>query len=337
MRRYSLLFITLLLVLTLLQAHPADSTTPKPEAAPTLKVLAVETFLADIAQNVAGDRLKVTAMLPIGADPHSFEPTPADVGKVAACNVLIINGAGFEEFLDELLQNAGGMRRVIDASAGLTQRLPREGEATGAEAGHKHDEEHHHEGAHEHESGHGHEDHHHEGDPHFWLAPGNVVRYVENIRNGLSAADPSGAAGYAANTDGYILKLKELDQWISDQVKQIPEKSRLLVTNHESFGYFADRYGFRIIGTIIPSISTGASPSARQLAQLIANIKKTGAKAIFLETGSNPQLARRMAEDTGLKVVSDLYTHSITEPGGPAPSYLEMMRFNTMAIVNALK
>jgi len=277
---------------------------------PALKVIAAETFLADIAQNVAGDRVKIESLMPIGVDPHGFEPTPTDVAKIAESDVLIINGAGFEEFMAKLLENAGGQRAVLEASAGLTSRQPHEGEIVDPD---------------------------HAGDPHFWLDPNNVITYVENIRDGLSAADPEGAAIYEANATAYIAKLKELDRWITDRVKEVPEARRLLVTNHESFGYFADRYGFQIIGTVMPSVSTGSSPSAQQLAALIDRIKATGAKAIFLETGTNPQLADQVAQETGSKVVTNLYSHSITEPNGPAPMYIEMMKSNTNALVDALK
>ena len=296
----------------------APSTAPQSsptEAGQARNVLAVETFLADIARNVAGDRLAVTSLMPVGVDPHSFEPTPGDVRKVAESSVLIANGAGFEGFLARLLENAGGERRVIEAASGLAVRTPKEGEQ--AEAPGEHQQ--------------------HEGDPHFWLDPNNVITYAENIRDGLSEADPGGAAIYAGNAETYIAQLKELDIWIADQVRQIAPERRLLVTNHESFGYFADRYGFRIVGTIIPSVSTGASPSAQQLAQLIDHIKNTGAPAIFLETGANPQLAQQIAQETGVKVVTELYSHSTTEADGPAPTYVDMMEYNARAIVEALR
>ena len=180
--------------------------------------------------------------------------------------------------------------------------------------------------------------HHHDaGDPHFWLDPVNVIKYTENIRDGLSQADPGGAETYARNADAYVAKLKELDAWISEQVKQIPAERRLLVTNHESFGYFADRYGFKIVGTVIPSVSTGASPSAQQLARLTDHIKATGAPAIFMETGASPQLAQQLAQEVGVKAVTELYTHSTTEASGPAPTYIDMMKYNVKAIVDALK
>ncbi len=190
-------------------------------------------------------------------------------------------------------------------------------------------------GSHE---GHHQEGHHHqEGDPHFWLAPGNMITYVRNIQKGLSEVDPGGAKTYAANADAYIGRLNELDRWIGAQVALVPPDRRLLVTNHESLGYFADHYGFKIIGTIVPSVSTGSSPSAKQLAELADRIKATGARAIFLETGTNPQLARQLEKETGIKVVTDLYTHSLSASPGPAPSYIEMMKHNTSAIVDALK
>jgi ABC-type Zn uptake system ZnuABC Zn-binding protein ZnuA len=301
-------------LLVLLAAHTGSPAAAQNGAEEALDVLVVETFLADIARNVAGDRIKVAALLPIGAEPHSFQPTPADVARVAGSNVLIVHGAGVEEFLDEVLSNAGGARRMIVASTGLKFRNGHGGEV-------------------EHHEGHDHQ----EGDPHFWLSPQNALTYVRNIRDGLSDADPAGATVYRANADAYMTRLQELDRWISDQVKQVPEEKRVLVTNHESFGYFADRYGFRISGTIMPGASTGASPSARELAQLIKKIKATGTSAIFLETGSNPRLAGQVARETGIKVVTELYTHSITEPGGAAPTYIEMMKYNTSAIVNALK
>jgi ABC-type Zn uptake system ZnuABC Zn-binding protein ZnuA len=299
----------ILLMMVLTACQPTSRVAQSGEAQTALKVVAAETFLADIAQNVAGNRVKIAALMPGGVDPHGFEPTPTDVAKIADSNVLIVNGAGFEEFLANLLENAGGQRVVIEAAAGLTPREPKVGEYAGE----------------------------HESDPHFWLDPNNVIKYVENIRDGLSQADPGGAATYTANAEAYLAKLKELDHWIADRVKEVPKANRKLVTNHESFGYFADRYGFQVIGTVMPSVSTGASPSAQQLAALIDHIKATGAKAIFLETGTNPQLAEQVAKETGSKVVTNLYSHSITDAGGPAPTYIEMMKANTEAIVSALK
>lgn len=270
--------------------------------APGLHILAVESFLADIAQNVAGDRSQVEVLVPRGVDPHGFEPTPGDVTKVANADVLITNGAGLEAFLGGLLDNLGGEHQVIEASAGLTGRIGHDGEI----------------------------------DPHFWLDPNNVIRYVENIRDGLIRADPEGAETYAANVDAYIVRLHELDSWIAAQVEQIPAERRLLVTNHESLGYFADRYGFTIVGTVLPSVSTGSSPSAQQIAALVEQIEAHDVAAIFLETGANSQLAEQVARETGVLVVTQLYTHSTTEAEGLAPTYIGMMKHDTSVIVDAL-
>jgi ABC-type Zn uptake system ZnuABC Zn-binding protein ZnuA len=232
---------------------------------------------------------------------------------VADSKLLVVNGAGFEAFLQSLLQNAGGARTIIEAAQGLQSREPQPGE---------------------HPEG---EEEHAEGDPHFWLDPTKVATYVENIRDGLIAADPAGKDAYAANATAYIAKLNELDNWIKQQVERIPPERRLLVTNHESFGYFADRYGFRVVGAVVPSVSTAASPSAQELAALADQIKSTGAPAIFLETGANSQLAEQLAAETGAKVVTGLLTHSVTARDGAAPDYLSMMRYNVNAIVDALK
>lgn len=451
-------FITLITVLTLTslllagcQGIPQNT----PANAAGLKVLAVETFLADIAQNVAGDRLPVEALMPLGVDPHAFEPTPQDVAKISQSQVLIVNGAGFEAWLNETIQNAGGQRSVIEAAAGLTSRTAREGETavmtpqeradqlcadlagvsaveeistgtTAANANELHAEDENEESEHNHEielinlilnqgeagydgyllldtheagdyliasasgeikiltedgstvqseatfspdcaglaqglvvelekgvftlalsgfstestpiiAGMASGSHHHEGDPHFWLDPLLVIKYVENIRDGLIAADPTGKDTYTQNAAAYITQLNKLDSWIKQQVSTIPVERRLIVTNHESFGYFADRYGFTIIGTIVPSVSSEASPSAQQMTRLVDHIRQTGATAIFLETGSNPQLAEQIAQETGIKVVTDLYSHSISAPGGKAPTYIEMMKYNVQTIVEALR
>lgn len=261
------------------------------------RVLVVESFLADIAQNIAGDRLDVELLIPPGADPHTFQPTPQDVAKIANSQVLIINGAGLEEWLQEVLDNAGGERLVIEAAQGLSENSSRP------------------------------------SDPHFWLDPNYVNHYAEEIRDGYTQIDPAGEAIYAQNTADYIDQLQELDSWIADQVEQISPERRMLVTNHESFGYFADRYGFTIIGTIVPSVSTGSSPSAQQMVELIEAIKAANTPAIFLESGTNPELAEQVAREAGVKVIKDLLTHSILPPGG----YIEMMKYNTLTIIEGLK
>lgn len=280
---------------------------PTPQQVPSRpRVLAVESFLADIAQNVAGDRLIVESLIPVDADPHAYQPVPQDAARIAQADVLIINGANLEVFIAPLMQNAGGKQRVITASAGLQYRPDPSGLNP-------------------------------EGDPHFWLDPNNVIKYVENIRDGFSQADPVGKPVYTANAQKYSTDLLTLDAWITAQVQNIPQAHRLLVTNHETFGYFAERYGFTIVGAIVPSITSGAAPSAKELAALVDQIRSSGSPAIFLETGTNPQLADQIASETGVKVVSDLYAHSLSLPEGPAPTYIAMMKYDVTVIVEALK
>ncbi|GAP16010.1 ABC-type metal ion transport system, periplasmic component/surface adhesin [Longilinea arvoryzae] len=294
---FSLIFLALLLTACQAQApaQPADG---------KLHVLTTTGFLADFVQQVAGDRAVVDSLIPAGVDPHAFEPAPQDVTRIAASSVLVINGAGFEEWLKKTLENAGGSREIIDASQGLTPR------PAGDVAEHP------------------------DGDPHFWLDPVLAKTYVTNIRDGLIKADPSGAETYTANAAAALQKLDELDAWIRARVATIPAQRRLLVTNHESFGYFADRYGFTLVGAVIPSVSSSASPTAQDLARLIDQIRQTGAPAIFLESGSNPQLADQVARETGVKVVTGLLTHSF---GPEAQDYIAMLKWDVGLIVEALK
>ncbi len=267
-------------------------------------ILTSTTFLADITRNVAGDRLTVESLLPVGADPHSYQPTPQDAAKVADSKLLIVNGMEYEHFLESLLENSGGERDVIEASADISPRADAESE--------------------------------HGVDPHMWLNPNLVSAYVENIQEGLTRFDPEGAAVYQSNAKAYIAELQNLDAWIVEQVSQVPQERRLLVTNHEALGYFAERYGFTTVGTVVESFSSVASPSAEQMAALIEQIRSSGAPAIFLDASDNDALAQQIAEETGVRVVTDLHLESLTD-GAPAATYIDMMKHNVTLIVEALK
>ena len=293
--------LVVILVMLLASCVPATS-----QGTAQLHVLAVESFLADITSNIVGNRLQVESLIPANADPHAYQPAPQDIARIVNANVLIINGANLEVFLAPILQNVGGRQLVISASAGLTPRQDTIGQNP-------------------------------EGDPHFWLDPNNVIKYVENIRDGLSKADPVDASTFTTNAQIYISKLKSLDAWIKSEVQKVPQARRLLITNHDTFGYFAERYGFIVVGAIVPSVTSGAAPSAQELAALVNQIRTTGAPAIFLEAGTNPQLADQIASETGVKVVMDLYMHSLSAPDGPAATYIDMMKYDVTAIVEALK
>jgi zinc/manganese transport system substrate-binding protein len=269
-------------------------------------VMATESFLADIAQNVAGGRIRVDTLLPVTVDPHEYQPKPQDVTKLAQAQVLIINGLGYESWLQKTLDSLGGQRLVIVATNGLAPAPDPSGKNSA-------------------------------GDPHMWMNPLNVINYVQQIRDGLSQTDPAGKDIYSRNADDYIVKLQSLDQWIKSQVSQLPVQKRLLITNHDALGYFAKAYNFKIIGAIIPSVTTDASPSAQQLASLIDTIKRSGARAIFLDIGENQKLAQQIASETSVVVITNLYVESTSGPNGPAPTYTDMIKHDVTAILDALK
>jgi zinc/manganese transport system substrate-binding protein len=276
-----------------------------------IKVVATTSFLRDIAQNVAGDRLTVGELIPVGVDPHEWQPAPADLAAVARSDMLIVNGGGLEGTLLKAVANAGGHARVVTASAGLAPRVPKPGEPDYGKAL--------------------------AVDPHWWLDPVDVITYVTNIRDALVAADPSGASAYQANAAAYIQKLEALDTWIRAQVATVPPENRLLVMNHLSHGYFADRYGFRVAGAVIPSVTAGASVTPAQMASLVRIIERLHVKAIFVELEENPKLADQIASAAHVKVVTDLLDHSLTSASGPAPNYIAMMKYDTGLIVGNLK
>jgi ABC-type Zn uptake system ZnuABC Zn-binding protein ZnuA len=295
-----------LLVLALIATSLAACGSAPRRDAQALQVLAAESWLADIAQNVAGERLAVEALLPAGVDPHSFELRPQDAIRIAESDLLIINGVGYEPWLATTLPQEHDPQLLVSASDGL-RPLP---DATGE---------------------------HPQGDPHLWMNPRNVVQYVENIRDRLSWADPAGAETYAANAAAYTTELEDLDRWIQAEVGHLAPQQRLMVTNHDALGYFAETYGFRIVGAVIPSLTTEASPSAQQMAGLIQSIKGSGARVIFLDASENEDLARQIAAETGAKVVTGLYVETLSDANGPAKTYIEMIKHDVSVIVNALQ
>jgi len=322
MRKFAVLLV---LLPALLAACVRPTPPPEPEAevlpalspAPRgagerLRVVATTTIVGDVVARVGGDAIQLTVLLPPGADPHTYEPTPADLTAVAGAHVLFVNGLGLEGFLERTLRNVGDIP-VVPVSAGIQPR-PLE------EHGEEHSEESH---------AHG------EADPHVWLDVRNVMIWVENTRQALSALDPAHADRYAANAAAYRAELEALDAWVLEQVAQVPPQNRKLVTNHPSFGYFADRYGFEQVAAVYP-ISPGAEPSAREIAELEETIRRFGVPAVFAETTVNPKLAEQVARDTGVALVT-LYTDSLGGPGSGVESYIDLIRYDVNAIVNALK
>ncbi len=299
-------YFFLLLVAFLVACNSAA----QPEVQPpgNLKVVATTSIIGDIVKNVGSEAIDLTVLIPAGSDPHSYEPVPQDIARVADANVIFVNGANLEESLLRTLNSAAQGAQVVSLSDGIELIQPSD----------QSDPEH---------SG---------GDPHVWTDPTLVKVWVDKIAQVLSERDPANAALYRANAKDYAQKLDELDRWIQEQVSQIPPERRRLVTDHESFAYFARRYGFEQVGAVIPSYSTLAEPSARELANLEDAIRQLGVSALFVDTAVNPSLTERVGRDTGTRLVR-LYSGSLSQPDGEAGSYLDYMRYNVNAIVSALK
>jgi ABC-type Zn uptake system ZnuABC Zn-binding protein ZnuA len=268
-----------------------------------LRVVTSSQIVGDVVQNIAGDLIDVTFLIPAGTDPHAYEPTPQDATKLAEADLIFINGFGLEESLQPLLSDQS--ERVVDISEWIEPLVMVE----------------------EGESG---------PDPHVWTNPLNVKVWVDHIARSLQDLDPANASAYADNAESFLVQLDELDVWAREQISQIPQAERVLVTDHEAFGYFADHYGFEIVGVVIPGYSTLSEPSAGELAQLENDIQDLGVKAIFVGVSLNPSLAEQVAADTNVQLIP-IYTESLSNANGSASTYLEMIRFDVDAIVSALK
>ena len=288
-------------------------------------VVATTTIVGDIVAAVGGDRLSLYLMLPHGADPHAFRATPRDARQVADADVVFINGAGLEaDFLGDLIASAEP-RRVVDLSVRLPlRRLDDDHDDDDDDDDHDDDHD-------DDDSGHGHG----EFDAHVWMDPTLVAVWTTVIAEALAEVDPRHRAGYAGRADALVGELDALDAWVWEQVAAIPRHRRILITDHGMFGYFADRYGFTVLDTIIPGFSTASEPSARHLARLHEAIAEHAVPAIFVSLTVNSQVARVVADDLGIEVVA-VYTGSLSEPGGPAATYQQFMRTNVERMVGAL-
>ena len=226
------------------------------------------------------------------------------------------NGLGFEPWLDDIFGSMDASGTRVAVSTGI-QLLP------ASEDDHQHDQ-----------SG---EIDPNEADPHVWQSVTNAIVMVQNIRDGLITADPDGQSTYETNAANSIQALQDLDAQIMTSISSIPDDQRKLVTAHDTFGYYADRYGLEILGTALGSTTTeGADPSAMEIANLIDEIAATGVNAIFPETVQNPALIEQIAADAGVTVGPSLYTDALGPAGSPGETYIGMMTFNTDALVMAL-
>lgn len=281
-----------------------------------LRVVASTNLVADVVAQIGGDSITLYPLIGAAVDPHSYTSTPQDQRMLNEAHLVFINGLHLEATLDELWGTLTAP--VVAVNVGVPPRELGEAEHGEEEAGHE-------------------AEHHHEGiDPHTWQRVANVKIWVENIRIVLSQLDPAHEAAYRAAANTYLQELETLDADIRTKVAAIPVSNRKLVTDHETFGYFADEYGFTIVGALIPSLSTAAEPSAQSLAALQDQLAHEKVPAIFVGTTVNPRLAEQLAQDLGIQVVS-LYSDSLSAPDGPAATYLAFMRYNVDAIVQALQ
>lgn len=296
-----------------------------------LRVVATTSIIGDIVGQVGGEAIGLTTLMGPGQDPHSYEPSANDLTNVAQADVIFVNGWDLEEALVNSLATIGAEAIVAPVSANITPR------AFGG-ADHAADEDHAAEAEHANEA----EDKHEHGgaDPHTWFAVSNVEQWTSNVAQVLGALDPKHRDAYAANAAAYLAQLEELQTDITAQMASIPAEKRVLVTNHESFGYFADAYGFETLGTVIPAMSTLAEPSASDVADLIGVMAVHNLCTIFTETTVSDKLAQTVAAElSGCETVSvvPLYTGSVGPAGSGADSYIGMMRTNVAAIIAGLQ
>jgi zinc/manganese transport system substrate-binding protein len=265
-----------------------------------LNVVATFSILADFVRNVGGDRVNVTSLVGPNSDAHVYEPAPRDVKKVAEAKLVIVNGLGLEGWLPRLVQSSGSKATVVTATTNITPLKT----AAGV-------------------------------DPHAWQAVTNAKTYVANIRNALTAAAPADSEVFKANAEAYRTKLDSLDDEVRQWVAQIPYERRKVISTHNAFGYFAAAYGLEFVAPL--GVSTESEPSARDIARIITQIKQTKIGAVFLENVSDPRLIERISAETGAKIGGTLYSDSLTDEKGEAPTYIEMVRHNIRTLRIALE
>ena len=270
-----------------------------------LHVAATFSILGDVVKSIGGDRVDVTMLVGPNADAHVFSPSPADARKLAAAKLIVMNGLGYEGWIDRLVKASGSKAPVVTASKGVKPRRMTDSH------------------------GHG-----HGSDPHAWQSVANVKLYATNIRDGLVAADPAGKSLYEANAAAYVAKLDALEREVRDGVAKIPAERRRVITTHDAFGYFKDAYGLDFIAP--QGVSTESEPSAKDVARIISQIKRQKIPAIFLENISDPRLLKRISDETGARIGGTLHSDALTDEKGPAPTYIDLIRHNLKQIAGAL-
>lgn len=299
--------------------QPADDqpTSPGPDA---FRVVATTTVLADLVLQLGGEHVSVHSLVPKGGEVHTFDPTPSDATTVADAELLVMNGLGLDEWLGDMAADAGAddvpVVELAENLEGVTYLEGYEPEGEGDE----------------HADG----DEQHEGEafnPHLWLNVEHGILYVERLTDALADADTDSADAYRARSAEYISELEDLHAWASEQMADIPDENRRVVSFHEAFPYFADAYDLEIIGTVVDA--PGQDPSAGEVTALIDAIRDEDAAAIFTEAQFPTTAADRISEETGVAIVGTLYNDSLGD--APVDTYLGMMRWNVEQVVEALQ
>jgi zinc/manganese transport system substrate-binding protein len=275
-----------------------------------IKVIASFSILADLVRNVGGDRVEVGALVGPNGNAHVYSPSPADARKLADAKAVFVNAMGFEGWLDRLVKASGTKARIIVTTKGIAPRERSDG----------------------HSHGHGHD--HGRADPHAWQSVANARIYVDNIRDGLTSIDPAGKSTYEANAAAYRAKLDALEREVKETIAKIPPDRRALITSHDSFGYFGGAYG--IAFTAPQGVSTESEASAKDVANIIRQIKRRKITAIFLENVTDPRLLKQIASETGAKIGGTLYSDALTDENGDAPTYIDLIRHNLKQLAGAL-
>jgi zinc/manganese transport system substrate-binding protein len=273
------------------------------DSAGKLVVVATTTQIGDFAREVGGEAVEVNQLLQPNSDPHDYEPRPADVQTVADAKLVFASGDDLDEWAEEVVADSGADAEIVDLGAVAPVRLPGEGEEES------------------------------KYDPHWWHDPRNAEAAVREIERSLAAADPLGKAEFQRSADAYIARLKALDAGIAACIDSVPAAQRKLVTDHDAFNYFASRYGIEIVGAVIPSQTTQAQPSARDLSELAATIEGEEVKAVFPESSLSSKVAKAIASQTGASADYTLYGDTLGPEGSDGATYLEMEQANADAVV----
>jgi zinc/manganese transport system substrate-binding protein len=293
-------------------------------------VVATTTQVADFVRAVGGDVVAVDQVLQPNTDPHEYEPRPSDVADAAGAELAFASGEDLDSWIEEIVSDGGGDAEIVDLGAAVPEQLPGGGEE------HEHGEEGQAEEEHGHsEEGHAEDAHHHDSelDPHWWHDPRNAEAAVREIQRRLSAADPGNKALYRRNAEEYLRRLGRLDAGIARCFDRIPPAQRKLVTDHDAFNHFAHRYGIDVVGAVIPSPTTQAQPSAKDVSELIDLIEREGVRAVFPESSLSANVADAVARQTGATSEYELYGDTLGPEGSAGATYIGMEAANADAMV----